>query len=1044
MMKKRGFLVGYVSIVSMLLLSMVVSTTVARYVKDAESGGSYGEVSIRSYYDSGKGTRDEPYVLTRPIHLYNLSRLQALGVYGLSGEKQAHFQLGKAVRVGDDVVYRCYADDNSNDLDRDYLDMNNYSRSIEAIGSETTPFFGEFNGNNLEIRNLTVYADPQDAGLFGYTAHASKVHDLFLDNITIKTRGYSKTDRGLSNLYSGQVSKFNPSFHYARSGTSWEYTPASSITTYQDAFSFTVDWENASTEDEGPTVQWGTNYSGAGSFKYKLLPSGGLLSAVDDTSESFTVDTDALIGFFANAKIEPNAIYPLTASSSMSILAYMTNSGGYLRSRVLLTLSFDFALASSTSDIISCTVHREREHGNNIGLIIGHCDGTVDDCYVHDGKFIMNDGDSSQYQAMANGSDMGLIGVHGNTVKNIASEDAGVSARTGTTVGVLDFSKIYETIAGTNPTFTKDTTRQYKGNDGNYYNPYKYAPDANIPDYYKSLLRRQTISGSPVYFTAEPNSVTFKGQEVIAGTDLGVFKIATDHASNGIEGNVTDDGMAHTVVRKETPRSTLYYSTGEYRKYNDDGSRTNETFDNYQAALTSDTPSRILLGHHFPFLSETTWQSFSRREMQQNYFIRFQMDQNRDGFYFSDLDRTTVGGSFLTKYLEYKLVDENNNHVYVDNLNDHIESAACGITFKDRVTKLEIANVSASFATRDLSNTADTTNKMWCINNEAENFPVANMVNFDITTDWANVTIVAASQDSAKSSALGVYKIADNEYRTVEVVDAGQTITYRYVNRNFNNPDYAFFMPNKSHLAYFDYKVCAVDNNGNESESGTVAGRIGTYSGNTFKQATYGTPATVPGAKGASEYGHSSGDPRLFVHTFKLPQGHYCLGSPTGTATEGLAPAKIYYVAAQGQEEGDIDFFDNTFGEDIVNNIDFLKTSRSNIKIPDVDTIGPGDADNVLEKQRCYVMLAENDRSSFAAQNATLSFQYINGNMVIQAGANNADLAAMTKVVVSSYANRYGGNDDHPVSGLTNTGVILFNASVSTEDIIKYIQEVTP
>lgn len=1060
-MKKKGVLAAYISVVSMLLLSMVVSSTVARYVKDAESGGSYGEVSIRSYYDSGTGTLGDPFRITRPNHLYNLSRLQGLGCYSGSGEKKTYFQLGKETEIDGETVYRCYASDTSQTLDRDYLDMRDYSRPIEAIGSETTPFYGDFDGKNLEIRNLTVYADPEDAGLFGYTAHASKVHDLFLENITINTKGYAKNDTGLSNLYSGAVSEFNPSFSYTNTAASWNYTPASSPSNYADkTYSFTVDWATEKTANQGPAVSWATNYQGSGTFKYKLLPSGGLLSdPPEDTTGTFGVDTDAVIEYFAEGKTKSDAIYPLTASSSMSILAYMTNNGGYLRSRVLLTLKFDFSLASSTSNIITLSIHTTRPHGNNIGLIIGHCDGTVENCYVHDGQFVMNDGSTETYQGMANGSDTGLIGVQGNTVKNIASQDSGASAREGKTVGFLDFSNVYKTITGKSATYTPVFTqssrsdRKYTDDSDVEHYSWTYTPNSDPSnDYYKSMLRRVTEGGTPTYYTADDNTVTFKGQEVIQGNDLGVFKIATDHMSDGVETNAMDSGMAHTVIRDEAPQSYLYYAIGEYRKNNDDGTDSGESFADYRDSLSSNLstlPTRVLPGYHFPRLNQTTWRSFSSREMLQNYIFRFKMNTGRTGFYFSDLDRETNGGDFLTKYLEYKLVDENNNHSYVDENDDHVTSSACGVTFKDRVTKLELGELSASFATRDLSKTTVESNKMWCIDNAAERYPVANMVNFEVTTKWANVTIVAAPKDTGKPAALGVYKInPQSDYKTYAV--AGTTITYKYVDRDFDKPDYAFFMPDDNNLAYFDYKVCSVDNNGTEiSGTSNSKGRIGTYKNGVFTQATYGTSATTAG----SEYDHVANSPRLFVHTFKLPKGRYCVGSPTGTSSFkrvgtdvnlGLSSAKIYYVCAQGQDEGDADFVDNIYGEDTIDNIDFVKTGRSGIKITGWDTIGQGDSDKLLQYQRCYVMLAEKKRSNFSAGTGILSFTYANGVMNILAGQNNATLSAMTNVAVASYGSRYGLDETHPVSDLGNTGVLLFTSTEADyNDLIVYPKEST-
>ena len=49
-----------------------------------------GEIGLRSYFYTGDGTISSPYEIVQPQHLYNLSRLQNLGVF--SGK--TYFQVG--------------------------------------------------------------------------------------------------------------------------------------------------------------------------------------------------------------------------------------------------------------------------------------------------------------------------------------------------------------------------------------------------------------------------------------------------------------------------------------------------------------------------------------------------------------------------------------------------------------------------------------------------------------------------------------------------------------------------------------------------------------------------------------------------------------------------------------------------------------------------------------------------------------------------------------------------------------------------------------
>ena len=78
---------------------------------------------LSSYFDSGTGTQNDPYVITRPIHYYNLVYLQENDEIEYSDgvkfyEAELWFQFGKLNADGiggnaDDNVYTFYEYDNN-------------------------------------------------------------------------------------------------------------------------------------------------------------------------------------------------------------------------------------------------------------------------------------------------------------------------------------------------------------------------------------------------------------------------------------------------------------------------------------------------------------------------------------------------------------------------------------------------------------------------------------------------------------------------------------------------------------------------------------------------------------------------------------------------------------------------------------------------------------------------------------------------------------------------------------------------------------------
>ena len=1016
----RKFLYLYAAIFLVASVGLMVPFTMSLFTKEAESNGSYGEVSLRSYFERGTGEENDPYVITRPRHLYNLSRLQGLGVFG----EKKYFQLGLlGLDPARPLEKLCYLDDSSS-TKVPFLDMHesnfNYE-PITAIGTEAVPFFGVFDGQGLEIKNLNVYADPEDAGLFGYTAHGSLVKELFLDNVTIHARGYTS---GYSGLYG------TPCAAAANTYLTYSFEEDNDTFTLADTDKFkagTFDasdifaWDGVSDEpeitDPSPIIGFNTTNS---AYRYKFLISGDFLT--DIGNGQVKVDLPAVYKFFRKEKLDLiNISYPLTATSSVSLVASMTDNYGLDHSKVIITLDFNFSLNSSTTDYLIMNAHLGEEHNNNIGLLIGHCDGSVNHCYVNHGAFDMNNGDAS-YNKMANGSNYGLIGLVGGTVHNFAAEESDAGTSVGKDIGVLDFTTVYNDII---------TPTSFNGSSDYPLGGVTYVPSSS--KLYAEFLR----SNNSTYVTHSANTVSFNRQKVITNSDLGIFTVATDQTGSGMDSDVGNE-LENSIIRSEDPSVNssyyIYYTTGEYTKAN----KASLPFSKYRDGMKADTPEEFFPGLHFPNYDQISTKSFEQRDAHQNYIFRFKVDgsyRTGKGFYFSDVDKESEGGSFVSKYFENKLVDENGHKIPAS-----ANSGRSGVMLRNSLGQ-EISSFSASFATPDLSYPSNTSEsnrpKMYVIDNGSDEnakikYPAANMVNFEVKKEVANVTVIAGLVDNSKPAALGVYKLdGETRYGTGDA---------QYVKKWFESPDYAFFLPTDDHLAYFDYKV--------ETENGERVGKIGVYENgneNSWVEADIHTDATIPNAYGrVSEYGYTTGKTRLYAHTFKLPEGKYCLGSATGSSRDGNEEgiAKIFYVCAQGQTDGQISFDDNAFAsKDEVKDVDFIKKEcytysegvvTQNITLDKLDLKHDSyNASGVeVENQRCYVALSNSDRSLFDDAYSSLRFEYdsVNNKFVI----SSSTLSSITYLSVSNYALQHG------LTGLTNIPVKVLNKNDSTDEKITY------
>lgn len=143
--KLRKLLTGLVIIESMVL--GVSASTYGWFSHEMKVSSIIPGSAEAAYFHSGKGTKDDPYTITEPIHLYNLAWLQYLGRFnGQRNPQETGLEEGKY------SIY--YFKIGSDDTDITALDMTGWV--LPPIGTKNNPFLGELDGNGKTIKNLKV------------------------------------------------------------------------------------------------------------------------------------------------------------------------------------------------------------------------------------------------------------------------------------------------------------------------------------------------------------------------------------------------------------------------------------------------------------------------------------------------------------------------------------------------------------------------------------------------------------------------------------------------------------------------------------------------------------------------------------------------------------------------------------------------------------------------------------------------------------------------------------------------------------------------
>jgi len=162
-----------------------------------------GEI-FTNYFHCGNGSEDEPYVITRPVHLYNLTKLyEELPDFASSNH---HFQLGYDLENNGNLEFYSYNDAGVQQSGySDSLNMNYYENFV-PIGSEIKPFGGTFDGSSLTINNLNISGSGiSDIGVFGYVTKDAEIKDLYINNLEIDITDAVDDEHNHSNAYVGYI-----------------------------------------------------------------------------------------------------------------------------------------------------------------------------------------------------------------------------------------------------------------------------------------------------------------------------------------------------------------------------------------------------------------------------------------------------------------------------------------------------------------------------------------------------------------------------------------------------------------------------------------------------------------------------------------------------------------------------------------------------------------------------------------------------------------------------------------------------------------------
>ena len=577
---QRIRIVGALTISSLLAVTIgfgaYITSAMFNRTRNLEPTG--GEVSLRSYFQKGSGTYEDPFVISRPIHFYNLSRLQNLGVFSSA----AHFVLGYDPSHPDDVRGKSqgtdltfYADNSSNTLvgnhTLDMTDVYSLTDSIASIGDEQTPFYGDFDGQGLAIKGLKISSKPEDVGVFGYTYPGSSVHDLYLIDPVVTDDGY-ETSTEIAPIfndpdnpaYAGSVTwKSGVSNHDVGSVISTSTSlfdnkevpfddgvtnPEVKITATLPNLPSSMSNVNCEYRSSCPLISLGevqgTQISRI-TFNKNLLSEDPQFNAFAtcDNGGTFHVRISLVASSVTNAGVH----YSKTISSFLIVLIRHVDENDDE------TFSYQVIKDAFDGETNGLTQYR---HGANIGLLCGHAEGSFTNCFVYGGTISLNN-QKSGITPLFQESETGLFGEIGASVDSSISPQKNYEGDKDT--GVLNFSKMYEDIAGgTHQRKTSGDTVYYEYTPGEHEEHFIATGGSNTFNLkYQPTSKNDTtvtVDGSSRDFDLDGSSLTITGNMVAPGKTV-TISYSSDSAekfSQYLRNNQLDDGRKYVTKYNNT------------------------------------------------------------------------------------------------------------------------------------------------------------------------------------------------------------------------------------------------------------------------------------------------------------------------------------------------------------------------------------------------------------------------------------------------------------------------------------------------------------
>ena len=652
-------------------------------------------------------------------------------------------------------------------------------------------------------------------------------------------------------------------------------------------------------------------------FKYAVISSSKILlsekEAHIDINEdgvydeyTFFIDMKA----FKDSNEGPDSFQDTSSNKEVdtriSIVA-TTEVDGYKFSRVIQTYVFTFRSNMDTYDgtgRYACNVYLDYSvspasagendyvtnyhHGNNIGFLVGHLNGTLTNSYAYNPKMTFN---KSGLNPILTETDTGLVGEIGKNIVNSIDPDMGLT--TNGKIGTMNFTKIYnsirsdaaytgETVAhtfGIATTYGEPTT--YNHNQHKYFSYYKFRNTGPTSKYdlFEPYLRNDggdlnepivktnknsnTNPAGNTYeirsesdLTPEFNKIDFIWNKKIEGENLGlgVFKIITSKHSlpNGYtQLNYSEhkvDRIDECVIANGEAHDKVYFSTAEY----------DHTYSN--SLSWNEIPP--LRGLDLPMEYANDINSFNYPFSRDHNYC-FELDLNEMDYAGSNYYMSNTKNKFLVNYLSTKII------------NDHGQPITSGPSFGFMFHRTNETGVERpkSFSSYIKVGKPDFNKKYSPDDSEGEYYP-ENCIAFSIVNTFGgNVSVIGNAND------ISIYSV-DNTSSSKTSKDK-QLYSMRCT--NFSNTS--------DQHRYFKYHV-----------------------GTSSSDPNYGMVDPL--------YINNDMDTdsnALYAHIFKLPKGDYVIG-----ARNDNQKANIYYLAVQGQEKGDLDTTSMADMGYKIENVDFL------------------------------------------------------------------------------------------------------------------------